>query len=228
MLQSVDVGELSIGAYRGIAPEAMLDEVERCARELQGARVLHVNATAYGGGVSELLRSTVPLLNDLGLVAEWQVISGESDFFTATKAIHNALQGAERGLSETEAAVYLANADRNAELLADQRYDFVFIHDPQPVPLLSLIGKNEARWIWRCHIDTSAPNRETWSFVREFLGDYDAAIFTMDSFLPPTWRRRGSKSFPRPSIRSAPRTWTSRTTWHARCLVGSGSDWARR
>jgi trehalose synthase len=185
VLQTVDVGELSLRAYRGIAPEATLDEVERRAESLRGARVLHVNATPYGGGVSELLRSIVPLLNDLGLVAEWQVISGGDEFFAATKAMHNALQGAERGLSEAERAAYLASAKRNAELLGDQRYDFVFIHDPQPAPLLGLRGKDEGRWVWRCHIDTSQPNPETWGFLRDHLRDYDAAIFTLEEFLPP-------------------------------------------
>ena len=185
MLDAVDVGELSLRSYRNVAPEATLDEVERCAASLQGARVLHLNATAYGGGVSELLRSIVPLLNDLGLVAEWQVISGDDDFFKATKAMHNALQGAERGLSESERDVYLANAERNADLLGDQRYDFVFVHDPQPAPLRTLLGQGDARWVWRCHIDTSEPNAEAWEFLRDFLGAYDAAIFTMEEFLPP-------------------------------------------
>lgn len=185
MLQSVDVGELSLRAYRGIAPDATLDEVERCAEGLRGARVLHLNATAYGGGVSELLRSIVPLLNDLGLIAEWQVISGDSDFFNATKTMHNALQGAARGLTDADRAAYVANAERNAELLGDQRYDFVFVHDPQPAPLPALRGQDEARWVWRCHIDTSEPHTETWAFLSQFLGEYDAAIFTMDEFLPP-------------------------------------------
>lgn len=185
MLQSVDVGELTLRAYRGIAPAATLSEVERCAEDLRGARVLHLNATPYGGGVSELLRSIVPLLNDLGLVAEWEVISGDERFFAATKAMHNALQGAERGVDEAERDAYLESAERNAELLGDQRYDFIFVHDPQPAPLPAIRGKGGARWIWRCHLDTSRPNPETWAFLRRFLDDYDAAIFTMEEFLPP-------------------------------------------
>ena len=185
MLQTVDVGQLSLRAYRGIAPDSTLEEIERCAESLRGARVLHLNATAYGGGVSELLRSIVPLLNDLGLIAEWQVISGDEEFFAATKAMHNALQGAERDLSEAERHAYLTNAERNAHLLGDQRYDFVFIHDPQPAALLDLRGKDEGRWIWRCHIDTSQPNPDSWQFFRDFLPSYDAAIFTMEEFLPP-------------------------------------------
>jgi trehalose synthase len=185
MLQTVDVGQLSLEAYRGVAPEAVLDELMRRAAALRGARVLHINATPYGGGVSELLRSAVPLLNDLGLIVHWQVISGDDRFFDATKTLHNALQGAERGLSRAQREAYLESAGRNAEQLAGESYDFVFVHDPQPAPLLALRGRGESRWIWRCHIDTSAPNPEEWSFLRQFLRDYDAAVFTMADFVPP-------------------------------------------
>lgn len=185
MLQTVDVGELSLGSYRGSAPDATLDELQRLAKDLAGARVLHINATPYGGGVSELLRSIVPLLNDLGLVADWQVISGDDAFFDATKTMHNALQGAERPLNDRQRAGYLANAKLNADALAGERYDFVFVHDPQPAAMLAIKGVDEGRWVWRCHIDTSSPNAETWTFLREFLAPYDAAIFTMAEFVPP-------------------------------------------
>ena len=96
MLQQIEVGELALEAYRGVAPDELLDTLAAQAAALRGARVLHVNATAYGGGVSELLRSIVPLLNGLGLVADWKVISGDAPFFQVTKAMHNGLQGAAR------------------------------------------------------------------------------------------------------------------------------------
>ena len=147
--------------------------------------MLHVNATAYGGGVSELLRSTVPLLNDIGLVAHWQVIGGDDAFFNVTKALHNALQGGERELTSADQRTYLEIAERNASELADQRYDFVFIHDPQPAPLRQMRPDLPGRWIWRCHIDTSAPQAGAWDLLRPFLADYDAAIFTLEEFLPP-------------------------------------------
>lgn len=185
MLQTVDVGERSLDSYRGVASEATLDELRRRAADLRGARVLHVNATAYGGGVSELLRSVVPLLNDLGLVADWQVIGGDDAFFGVTKALHNALQGAKRELSDEERRTYMATAEQNVAALGDQRYDFVFVHDPQPAALLPLHGKGDSRWIWRCHIDTSAPQPGAWAFLRAFLPEYDAAIFTVADFLPP-------------------------------------------
>ncbi len=184
MLQTVDVGVRSMDAYRGVVPDAIMDELSRCAADLRGSRVLHVNATPYGGGVSELLRSLVPLLNDLGLIADWKVISGDAPFFQATKVIHNGLQGAERALTADEEAAYLANAERNARQMQES-YDFVVVHDPQPAALLPLRGKDSARWIWRCHIDTSEPNPEVWRFLRPFLTDYDAAVFTMNDFVPP-------------------------------------------
>lgn len=184
MLQQVEVGARSLEAYRKIAPDEQLDSLVTQAAALRGARVLHVNATPYGGGVSELLRSVVPVLNDLGLVADWKVISGDDPFFQVTKAMHNALQGTERGLSADERTLYRTTAGQNAAQLTEA-CDFIFIHDPQPAALLSLHGKGDTRWIWRCHIDTGAPNPAVWAFLRDFLGDYDAAIFTMREFVPP-------------------------------------------
>lgn len=184
MLQNVDVGRRFLEAYRGVAPDGLLDELARRAVALKGARVLHINATPYGGGVSELLRSVVPLLNDLGLIADWKIISGDEAFFQVTKAMHNALQGSAASLSEEQKSIYLANAEHNARLFRED-YDFIFINDPQPAALLPLRGKGSAIWIWRCHIDTSQPNPEVWAFLRPFLEDYDGAVFTMAEFVPP-------------------------------------------
>ena len=184
MLESVDVGPRSLESYRGVAPDHVLEALRAAAERVRGARVLHVNATPYGGGVSELLRSLVPLESDLGLVADWRIIRGDDRFFSVTKAIHNGLQGADVTLTEEQRATYLANAEENARAFAEE-YDFVFVHDPQPAAMLPARGKGGARWVWRCHIDTSDPNPDVWAFLRPFLGGYDAAIFTMPGFAPP-------------------------------------------
>jgi trehalose synthase len=184
VLQQVAVGRWSIEAYRPLVPEAVLEELVELAARLRGARVLHLNATAYGGGVSELLRSGVPLLRDLGLAADWRVITGHGEFFAATKALHNALQGAAAGLTARERDAYLAVNAENARAL-EHSYDFVVVHDPQPAAMLERAGKGDASWIWRCHIDTSEPNGETWEFLRPHLAEYDAAVFTMPEFAPP-------------------------------------------
>jgi len=186
MLELVDVGERSLDDYRGVAPEAVLDALRRLADDLRSVRVLHLNATPYGGGVSELLRSVVPLLNDLGLVADWKIIRGDDAFFQVTKTMHNALQGATLGLSKEQRDVYLANANQNAGML-EEDYDVVVIHDPQPAAIPLLRGKGTARWIWRCHIDTSHPNQEVLAFLRPYWAEYDAAVFTMAEFVPPTF-----------------------------------------
>jgi trehalose synthase len=184
VLQKVTVGRWSLDAYDGLAPDGIMQELREHARALKGARILHVNATSYGGGVSELLRSSVPLLRDLGLTVDWKVIGGDEDFFHATKALHNALQGAPRGLSDAEQAAYRQCIQENAATL-DGGYDFIVIHDPQPAGLLQAHGKGNARWVWRCHIDTSEPNPDAWSFMEPLLDGFDAAVFTMGEFVPP-------------------------------------------
>jgi trehalose synthase len=183
-LQTVEVGERSLAAYFNVVPVHILEALDREAERLRGARILQLNATPYGGGVSELLRSGVPLLRDLGLDVEWQVITGDEPFFRVTKSMHNGLQGDPHVLGDADREAYLATSARNAELLEDG-YDFVVVHDPQPAAVLPMHGKRGARWVWRCHIETSAPNPETWDFVRGFLCDYDAAVFTLPDFVPP-------------------------------------------
>ena len=183
-LQAVDVGRRSLSSYLNVAPLSILDALDSAAEQLRGARILHLNATPYGGGVSELLRSAVPLLTDLGLDAEWHVITGDEPFFRVTKTIHNGLQGDPQELTDEDRDAYLATCARNADMLQDD-WDFVVVHDPQPAAVLPLRGKSSARWVWRCHIETSAPNPSTWAFLRSFLADYDAAVFTLPEFVPP-------------------------------------------
>jgi len=184
VLQKVTVGRWSLDAYEGVAPEPILQELREHARALAGARILQINATPYGGGVSELLRSAVPLLRDLGLTVDWRVIGGSQEFFRATKALHNALQGSPRPLTDSERAAYQDCLQENAATLDDD-YDLIVVHDPQPAGLLSVHGRGNARWVWRCHIDTSEPNPEAWRFMRPYLEGYDAAVFTMPEFVPP-------------------------------------------
>jgi trehalose synthase len=183
VLQTVDVGRLGVQAYRDVAPDPLLDALEATARPLRGLRVLHVNATPYGGGVSELLRSVVPVLRGLGIAADWRIISGDAEFFAATKRIHNALQGSPEGVPAEHWRHYEATARQNAAQLRDD-YDVVFVHDPQPAALPAIGGRGSARWIWRCHIDTSAPDPDAWRRLRGFLAPYDAAVFTMPEFVP--------------------------------------------
>jgi trehalose synthase len=184
MLQRVAVGHWPLDAYRDVVPEEILTALRARAGDLAGARVLHVNATSYGGGVSELLRSSVPLLRDLGLHVDWKVIAGGEGFFRATKALHNGLQGGPHPPSREEQAAWLDCARENARSV-DGDYDFIVVHDPQPAALAAMHDEGDARWVWRCHIDTSEPNPDTWAFLRPYLAQFDAAVFTMAEFVPP-------------------------------------------
>jgi trehalose synthase len=184
MLETVDVGTQDLDLYEGSVGAEAVAQLRELAAPLERARILHVNATPYGGGVAEILRSEIPLLRDLGLLADWKLITGDQTFFSVTKTIHNALQGAPRELTHAEQETYLAHSARNAQLL-EEEYDLVVVHDPQPLALLKLHGKGAARWVWRCHIDTSEPNPQVWSFLRPYLEGYDATVFTLGGFVPP-------------------------------------------
>src|SRR5215218_3811422 len=184
MLETVDVGTQNLNLYERSAGAEAVAQLRELAAPLEGARILHVNATPYGGGVAEILRSEIPLLRDLGILADWKLITGDQTFFSVTKAIHNGLQGAARELTPAEQVTYLIHSARTAQLL-EEEYDLVVVHDPQPLALLRLHGKGAARWVWRCHIDTSEPNLQVWNFLRPYLDSYDAAVFTLGNFAPP-------------------------------------------
>ncbi len=185
MLTQVPVQNKDVEAYRPIVGDRVIDELKEKAAPLKGARVVHVNSTAYGGGVAEMLYTTVPLMRSLGLEAEWQVIQGDQDFFTVTKFLHNSLQGMEIPTTREMREKYLHVVEDNA-LNFEGDYDFVVVHDPQPCAMLGFLeraGKRRGRWIWRCHIDTTFAQDDAWSFLLPFINLYDAAIFTKDDYI---------------------------------------------
>ena len=74
MLERVPLLAKELDDYVDVVEPGTIERIRGLAEPLKGARVLHVNATAYGGGVAELLATHVPLLRSAGLEAEWQVI----------------------------------------------------------------------------------------------------------------------------------------------------------
>jgi trehalose synthase len=177
----------NIESYRGLVGDELQEEVATLARELGGVRICHINSTAYGGGVAELLSRHLPVLHALGISSDWRLIHGRPEFFTITKAFHNALQGARYDLGEAEQRLYLQVNEESAGLLADE-YDVFIVHDPQPAAFRHFAGPRGAKWIWRCHIDTSSPDEQVSRFVLPFLEEYDAVVFTMAEFLLPRLR----------------------------------------
>src|ERR671938_843827 len=130
MLQLVNVGHKSLKDYATIATRGLMDEIRRLAEPLRGKRVLHLSATAFGGGVSEILYTLIPLMRDVGLEAEWQVIIGREEFFNATKLLHNALQGAPEDLTDEQWDTWKRYNEMNARELVGG-WDVALIHDPQ-------------------------------------------------------------------------------------------------
>ena len=183
MLQLVNVGQKSLADYATIATRGLMDEIGRLAEPLRGKRLVHLSATAFGGGVAEINYALVPLMKDAGLDAEWRIIAGAEEFFAVTKTIHNALQGDPQGLTETQQEVYRRYQELNAEQFTDD-YDFVLAHDPQPAGLIEHFPGSRGHWIWRCHIDLSQPNRQVLDFLLPWLRRYDAAIFHMQQYVP--------------------------------------------
>jgi len=183
VLQSVKVGRKSLSDYEAVVGPDVISAVRAAAAPLAGARVVHINATAYGGGVTEILQTLVPLMRDVGLDAMWQVIVGEKEFFTVTKSFHNALQGHSIDFTDSHREVFLRDNKLNAKLLEGD-YDFIVVHDPQPAALLHYHGKKGGNyWIWRCHIDTSTPYLPVRDFLKPYLLEYDAAIYTMADYV---------------------------------------------
>lgn len=170
--------------YEGVVGGDVVRRLQQLARPLAGIQVVHVNSTRVGGGVAEILHKLVPLSAELGLQTHWEVITGNDDFYHCTKQMHNTLQGERLTISERLLRVYeqtnATNAERFMPLL--EKADVVFIHDPQPAPLLSLCPRRRGKWIWRCHIDVSRPDRSVWNYLRRYVAGYDASVFSLPAF----------------------------------------------
>ncbi|MBI5445028.1 MAG: glycosyltransferase [Deltaproteobacteria bacterium] len=173
--------------YVDVAGREILHHLTQLAAPLRGAKVVHVNSTRQGGGVAEILSVLVPLMNALGLEARWEVIAGPEKFYQCTKNFHNALQGQRVSLDGDQLGVYEETNRRAAEELRPvlDEADFVFIHDPQPAPLLSFCPGRRGKWTWRCHIDVSRPYRPVWKYLRDRVAPYDASIFSLPDFAQP-------------------------------------------
>ena len=169
--------------YRGVADDAVMDEIQAKAKTLQGATVAHVNATCYGGGVAEILENFVLLMNDLGIRTDWRVLHGTPDFFEVTKKFHNALQGQDLSFSEEELELYRFTNENFAHF-AFLDHDYVIIHDPQPCALVQYTP-HTSPWVWRCHIDITKPNAQAWSFMEPYVVEYERMIVSSEIYKVP-------------------------------------------
>lgn len=165
--------------YISIVGQSVIDDLKLLAKRLEGKTVQHINSTAVGGGVAEILTRAVPLLKELGVSTDWDVIKGGEQFFEVTKKFHNALHGRQEEISQHDFDIFMEASEENIKGL-DTHGDIVFVHDPQPIALIN--KKKDNKWIWRCHIDVSDPNRKVWEFLNSFIVKYDSAVFSAPSF----------------------------------------------
>ena len=183
MLQPIAVGHRSLADYTHLAGRPLTEEIRTLAAELEGLRVLHISATAFGGGVSEILYTLVPLMRDVGIEAEWQIMLGREEFYNVTKLLHNALQGDPRGLSEEQWEVYRSYNAMNARTIGGE-WDVIVIHDPQPAAIREEARQKAGTWIWRCHIDLSAPNPGAVDGIVPLVSQYDRCVFHIERYVP--------------------------------------------
>ena len=183
MLQEVALGHKTLTDYTHIVGKELTEQIRQLAEPLKGKRVLHVSATAFGGGVSEILYTMVPLMRDVGLDAHWHVIFGKEEFFNATKLLHNSLQGAEETLSDEQWEIFDEINQINAEGLQGE-WDVIIVHDPQPIGLLRGARAKSEHWIWRCHIDLSTPNPAPIGRLLPMIEEYDASVWHLEDYVP--------------------------------------------
>jgi len=151
------------------------------AANLSGKVIQNINSTATGGGVAEILSRMVPLLKQLGVDARWDVIKGNEQFFQVTKKFHNALHGRQERITKDDFALFQETTQKNIRRLRLDG-DIIFVHDPQPVGLITKKKKLGNKWVWRCHIDLSHPNKKVWNFLKPFVVKYDGAVFSAPAF----------------------------------------------
>jgi trehalose synthase len=177
----------ALDRYAEVAGPDVIEHLQQLATPLRGLKIVHVNSTRLGGGVAEILNKLVPFMQDVGLEARWEVVSGDEAFFECTKRFHNGLQGNTVELGERLLDAYEQTNRANAEQLRPhlEEADVVFIHDPQPAALLQHFPTPRAKWVWRCHIDVSHPYRPVWRYLRRLVTSYDASIFSLADFAQP-------------------------------------------
>lgn len=167
--------------YELVLGRSYIEELRMLGDRLSGKIIQTVNSTYVGGGVAEILSHMVPLFNQLGVDVRWNIIQGSPEFFDVTKKFHNAIHGKDEKVSPEELSLFLEVSQRNMNEM-DFFGDILFIHDPQPAALIAKKKEIGRKWVWRCHIDMSNPNRKVWNFLRKFVLQYDATIFSSPNF----------------------------------------------
>ena len=169
-----------IDDYRQVAPPGAVDIILKLAERARGRRLLHLSGGRFGAGAPEALQPLVPLLNDVGVDAAWEITGGDPVFYATATSLQSALEGGERVLDDEALGHWMEMNRINAKKLRLEA-DVVVVHDVQPA---SIVGSRPegGRWIWRCHFDCSTPQRRAWGVFRGIVEQYDAAMFALPRF----------------------------------------------
>ena len=170
----------TVADYEDLVGGETVDRILAKAQRLSDLHVVNVSSTYYGGGVAEILSSLTLLMNASGVRTGWRVIQGRPDFFSITKKMHNALQGASINITELKTRIYEEVAYENA-VRNHLDHDVVIVHDPQPLPMIQHY-RSRAPWIWRCHVDLTHPNPELWSYLAPLIEQYDAVVLSLPAY----------------------------------------------
>ena len=170
----------TVADYEDLVGGETVDRILAKAQRLSDLHVVNVSSTYYGGGVAEILSSLTLLMNASGVRTGWRVIQGRPDFFSITKKMHNALQGASINITELKTRIYEEVAHENA-VRNHLDHDVVIVHDPQPLPMIQHY-RRRAPWIWRCHVDLTHPNPELWSYLAPLIEQYDAVVLSLPAY----------------------------------------------
>jgi trehalose synthase len=183
-MRKVPTRATRLDGYHGIASESLLSEVTKAADKLRGLRVIHVNATAQGGGVAEILKSLVPLMQDVGIQTEWYALSPDDSFFSVSKNLHHCLQGGSCIPSAADFSCYRIHNEQAVKTLKSMGVsaDIWFIHDAQVLPMLSFMNSDIGVWI--CHVDTTQPNEEVREILFPYMTKYKRIIASMPEYFP--------------------------------------------
>ncbi len=171
---------ITIDDYRRVAAPGAVDMLLRLAERVRGRRFVHISGGRFGSGAPEILRAAVPLLSDLGTDSSWEITGGDPGFYTTAAALRATLEGAERVLTDEALDHYVEMNRVNAKKLHLDA-DLVMVHDVEPITLVAN-RPTQGRWLWRCHFDCARPQRRAWAFLRPFVNQFDAAIFSLPKF----------------------------------------------
>ncbi|MEW6183423.1 MAG: glycosyltransferase [Bacillota bacterium] len=178
-----------LGRYAGFIGEEKIVEIVKLGEELKGIKLQQVNSARVGGGVAEMLKSVIPIEQELGLDVSWEVIGGDNAFFAFTKTLHNFLQGRPGAVDILGTKIYWDNNRQNYNLI-NENADVVIIHDPQPAGLIAYVPekvRERQKWLWRCHIQLDTELLMMMDYLRPLIELYDGNIYSASRFIP-RWR----------------------------------------